>query len=165
MIIVSACLAGINCNYKGQSKPCEKVIKLVKEGKAIPVCPEILGGLSTPRKATGIYNGLGKDVLIRDAKVRAVDDGEDQTFYYIRGAEEFLKIAKSRNIKTAILRNKSPSCGCGMTWQLDNKFKNHLVNGDGVTTTLLKKNGIKVFSEEDLKDEKLYQKEIIEKED
>jgi len=138
MIIVSACLAGINCNYKGQSKPCEKVIELIKEGKAIPVCPETLGGLSIPRapakqKGNKVFTNHGKDV----------------TANFIRGAEEGLRIAKLADCKIAILKARSPSCD----------------SDKGVFARLLKRNGIKVFSEEDLEDEKLYQKEIIEKKD
>lgn len=150
MKIVSACLAGVSCRWNGKSSLNKKVKEMVENGEAMAACPEVLGGLPVPRKPAGICGGLGEDVLIGKAKVRTVGDGEDQTIYYIRGAEEFLKMAKSRNVETAILRNKSPSCGCGKTWQLDDKFKNHLVDGDGVATALLKRNGIRVISDEDL---------------
>jgi uncharacterized protein YbbK (DUF523 family) len=142
MIIVSACLAGINCNYKGQSKPCEKVIKLVKEGKAIPVCPEILGGLTTPRVAAEQKN----------SKV-FTKDGRDVTAEFLRGAEEGLKIAKLVDCKIAILKARSPSCGSGKIY--DGSFSGKLVDGDGIFTGLLKRNGIDVYSEEDLEDESL----------
>ena len=71
-----------------------------------------------------------------------------QTSKLIKGCKEVLRIVKSRNVKTAILKNESPSCGCGKTWRLDDNFVNHLVDGDGVLTVLLKKNGIKVYTEE-----------------
>ena len=145
MIIVSACLAGINCNYKGQSKPCEKVIKLVKEGKAIPVCPEILGGLSIPRPAAEQKNGK---IITKD--------GRDVTAKFLRGAEEGLKIAKLVNCKMAILKARSPSCGSNKIY--DGSFSGRLIDGDGIFADLLKKNGIEVFSEEDLEDERLYKK-------
>jgi len=151
MKVVSACLAGINCKWNGKSNINKKIKEMIEKGEAMAACPEVLGGLSTPRKPAGIYGGLGEDVLSGKAKVRASRDGEDMTSSFIRGAEEFLKLAQSKKIKTAILRNRSPSCGCGKTWQLDENFKNHLINGDGVTTALLKKNGIKVYTEENFK--------------
>jgi len=147
MKIVSACLAGVNCKWDGNNKLNKKIKKFVDRKEAIAACPEILGGLFTPRKPAGIYGGLGNDVWTGKAQVKTSREGEDQTEYYKRGALKFLELAKSKNIKIAILRDESPSCGCGKTWQLDDKFKNHLVKGDGVTAALLKKNGIKVFTE------------------
>ena len=70
---------------------------------------------------------------------------------FLNGAKEFLKLAQSKNIKIAFLRTPSPSCDCGKTWQLDEKFKNHVVDGDGVTAALLKLNGIRVYTEENFK--------------
>lgn len=148
MIIVSACLAGINCKWNGKNSVNKKIKEMIENGNALAVCPEVLGGLSIPRKSAGIYGGLGEDVINNKATVRTINLGEDQTDQFLKGAKEFLRIAQSKNIKIAILRNKSPSCGCGKTWQLDNKFNNHLVSGDGVTAALLKKNGIKVYTEE-----------------
>jgi uncharacterized protein YbbK (DUF523 family) len=150
MKIVSACLAGINCRWNGSNELNKKIKELVDKGEAIAACPEILGRLSTPRKPAGIYGGLGSDVWEGKAQVKTSEEGKDQTEYYKRGSLKFLELAKSKNIKIAILRNKSPSCGCGKTWQLDDKFKNNLVKGDGVLTALLKKNGIKVYTEKDL---------------
>ena len=137
MKIVSACLAWINCRWNGGGSPCQKIIALVKQGKAITVCPEQLGGLSTPRipaeqKGDNVFTKEGKDV----------------TKQFKKGAEKVLEIAKSLNIKEAILKQKSPSCGCGKIF--DGTFSGELIQGDGVTTALLKKNGIQVISEEDL---------------
>ena len=151
MKIVSACLAGIKCRWSGEDDVNEKIKEIVERGEAIAFCPEVLGGLLIPRISCGIYGGLGEDVLNKKATVRTINDGKDQTNQFLKGAEEFLKIAKSKNIKEAILRTPSPSCGCGKTWQLDNKFENHVVDGDGVTTALLKKNGIKVYTQENFK--------------
>ena len=137
MKIVSACLAGVNCRYKGDSKPNEKVIEMVNKGEAIPVCPEQLGGLPTPR----IPAEQQEDKVIRT-------DCIDVTQEFNQGAEETLRIAKMVNAKEAILKATSPSCGCGKVY--DGSFKGNLVEGDGVTTKLLKKNGIKVITEEDL---------------
>jgi uncharacterized protein YbbK (DUF523 family) len=138
MKIVSACLCGINCNYKGQSKPNQAVINMVKAGKAIPICPEILGGLSTPRTAA---EQRGDKVFTKN--------GVDVTAEFERGSEEGLKIAKLCNCKEGILKARSPSCGCGKIY--DGNFSEKLIDGDGVFTKLLKKNGIKVITEEDLK--------------
>ncbi len=151
MIIVSACLAGIKCRWNGENDVNEKIKEMVERGDAIAACSELLGGLTIPRKSAGIYDGLGEDVLNNKATVRTIDDGEDLTEHFLKGANEFLKIAKSKNIKEAVLRTPSPSCGCGKTWQLDDKFVNHVVDGDGVTAALLKKNGIKVYTEENFK--------------
>ncbi len=137
MKIVSSCLVGINCRYDGGSKPCQKVIDLVKEGKAIPVCPEQLGGLSTPRTPS---EQKGDKVFTKEDR--------DVTKEFQRGADEALKIAKLCNCKEAILKSKSPSCGCGEVY--DGTFTGNLIKGDGVFTKLLKENNIQVKTEEDL---------------
>ena len=147
MILVSMCLVGVNCNYKGESKPNEKVIQLLKNGKAIPICPEQLGGLTTPRSGARIIDGNGESVL--DNKSRVItDNGQDVTEQYIKGAYETLKLCKLLNIKVVILKEGSPSCGSKKTQ--GGKYKRETVEGLGVTAALLKRNGIKVYSEEDL---------------
>jgi uncharacterized protein YbbK (DUF523 family) len=137
MKIVSACLAGINCRWDGKSKPCKKVMKLVAEGKAIPVCPEQLGGLTTPRAQSEIKGG----------KVFTIN-GQDVTPQCTKGAKEALKIAKRSNCKEAILKSNSPSCGVGKVY--DGTFSGKLISGDGVFTKLLRKNGIKVKTEKEI---------------
>jgi len=137
MKIVSACLAGINCRYDGNSKPNEKVIELVKQGKAILVCPEQLAGLTTPRTPAEEKN---EKIITKD--------GKDLTKEFQKGAQEALKIVKLSNCKEAILKAKSPSCGCGKVY--DGSFTGKLISGDGVFTKLLKENNIKVITEEDL---------------
>ncbi len=137
MKIVSACLAGINCRYDGNTKPNEKVIELVKQGKAIPVCPEQLAGLTTPRTPAEE----------KDGKI-ITKDGKDLTKEFQKGAQEALKIAKLSNCKEAILKSKSPTCGCGKVY--DGSFSGNLIDRDGVFTRLLKENNIKVITEEDL---------------
>ncbi len=155
MILVSACLAGINCNYKGESRPNKKVIELVRSGKAIPICPEQLGGLSTPRSGARILTNNGNDVL--DGKSRLItDDGQDVTEQYLRGAYEVLKLVKEINISKAILKQGSPSCGNGKTQ--GGKDIRKLVLGDGVTVALLKKNGIEVYSEEEIENDDIWKK-------
>jgi uncharacterized protein YbbK (DUF523 family) len=138
MKIVSACLADAHCNYKGESKPNQRIIDLVKRGEAIPLCPEQLGGLPTPRVPAEIR---GDKVFNKN--------GEDVTEYFVRGAHEVLRIAVLYSCKEAILKSKSPSCGCGLIY--DGKFTGNLIRGDGVTTNLLRANGIKVYTEDDFK--------------
>ncbi|KPJ60121.1 MAG: hypothetical protein AMJ46_08220 [Latescibacteria bacterium DG_63] len=138
MIIVSACLAGLSCRYDGKSCPDEEVISLLEVHQAIPLCPEQLGGLSTPREPAEIQGGDGSDVLRGKAKV--LDrKGQDVTSCFVKGAFETLRIARAARVKEAILKAESPSCGCGRII-----LRGRLVSGDGVTTYLLKENGISV---------------------
>jgi uncharacterized protein YbbK (DUF523 family) len=147
MIIVSACLCGINCKYSGGNNINEKVVELLKSGKALPLCPEQLGGMSTPRPPHEISKGNGEDVLNGTAKV--IDKmGTDNSIAFIRGAEETLKAAFQCGAKIAILKSKSPSCGLGMIY--DGTFTGTLKEGNGVTCEILMRNGIKVFKEEDI---------------
>jgi uncharacterized protein YbbK (DUF523 family) len=144
--LCSACLLGVNCRYNGISKPNEKIIALSKKEILIPICPEQLGGQATPRLDAEITGGDGSAVLDKKAKV-IESNGNDVSSNFINGAEEVLKIAKLFNIKEAILKQRSPSCGSGKIY--DGTFSRKVIEGDGVTTALLKKNGIKVISEED----------------
>jgi uncharacterized protein YbbK (DUF523 family) len=138
MKLCSACLLGIKCRYDGKDKRNEKVIEISRHEKLIPVCPEQLGGLETPREASEIQTD-------RTVKTKS---GKDVTSNFIRGAEEVLKIAQKFGITEAILKQKSPSCGCGKVY--DGTFSGKIIEGDGITTALLKKNGIKIKTEEDL---------------
>jgi len=137
MKICSACLLGVNCRWDGKNKPNEKILELSKKEILIPVCPEQLGGLPTPREPS-------------EQKLEKVftKSGKDVTKNFIKGAEEVLRIAKLLNIKEAILKQKSPSCGSGQIY--DGTFSDNLIEGDGVTASLLKNNGIKVISEEEI---------------
>ncbi len=137
MKICSACLLGIKCRYDGKSKPNGKVIRLLKKETLVPVCPEQLGGLPTPREAS---EKKGEKIITRA--------GEDVTNKFIKGAEQVLKLAKVLEIEEAILKQKSPSCGCGKIY--DGTFSNRVIKGNGVTTIMLREAGIKVISEEDL---------------
>lgn len=139
MILVSACLAGIKCSWDGKDRLNKEVKALVDEGKAIPVCPEVLGGFSVPRERTEILNANGEDVLDRKAKV-ITETGEDVSVGFIKGAKAVLKIAKENNVQEAILKSKSPSCGCGRIY--DGSFSGRLIKGNGVTTALLQRYGI-----------------------
>jgi uncharacterized protein YbbK (DUF523 family) len=113
----------------------------------IPVCPEQLGGLGTPREPMRIVGGTGLDVL--NGKARVVNESSvDVTEKMLKGAEETLKIAKIFGAKRAIFKARSPSCGCGEI--RDGASPEKLIKGDGVTTALLKKNGILVMTEEEV---------------
>lgn len=150
MIIVSACLCGVNCKYSGGNNLSEDVLKLFREGKAIPVCPEQLGGLTTPRNVREICNSTGAEVL--DGKGKVVGpEGDEATEEFIKGAEETLKIAKECGAKVAILKQRSPSCGSGIIY--DGSFTGKKVSGNGVTAELLIRNGIKVYNEENFREE------------
>jgi len=135
--ICSACLLGIACRYDGKIKPNEKVINLAKKEILIPVYPEQLGGLSTPREGVELKG-----------KMAVTKSGKDVTKNFTKGAKQVLHIAKTLGIKHAILKQRSPSCGCGQIY--DGTFSGKIIKGDGITTALLKKDGIKIISEEDL---------------
>lgn len=136
-ILVSACLAGVNCKYDSGNNENSQIIELIKNGNAILVCPEQLGGLVTPRVAA---ERLENKVITKDNR--------DVTEEYRRGAEEVLKLTKKFNIKKAILKSRSPSCGKAKIY--DGTFSHTLTDGDGVTAELLKANGIEVITEEEL---------------
>lgn len=133
-ILVSACLLGIDCKYNGKNNKNEQVLQLLKGHDLIPVCPEIMGGLQTPRTPSEIQ----EDQVI-------TKDGRNVTKQYQKGAEETLKIAKLYNCKNAILKEKSPSCGCGKIY--DGTFTGTLIDGDGITARLLKEHGVKITGE------------------
>ena len=147
MKLCSACLLGIKCRYDGKIFSNKKVLSLSKKEILIPICPEQFGGQATPRPNAEIIGGDGYDILNNKAKV-IEPNGNDVTKYFIEGAQEVLKIAKLYDIKEAILKQRSPSCGSSQIY--DGTFSKKLINGNGVTTALLKNNGLKVISEEDL---------------
>lgn len=146
MIVVSACLVGVNCRYSGGSNDHQGVIDYLKDRQWVPVCPEQLGGLMTPRFPAEIESGEGEDVLKGMGKVKT-KDGEDVTKAFVKGAEETLKITKLVGAKEAILKEGSPSCGSCMIY--DGTFQHQRKSGSGVTTALLRKYGILVKSEVD----------------
>jgi uncharacterized protein YbbK (DUF523 family) len=148
MKLISACLLGMKCAWNGQDiYRSDKAIALLNSEKLLPVCPEQLGGLRTPRAPQEIQGGSGEDVLDGKCKVLNVE-GEDVTQKFITGAVETLKITRLFHIQEFIGKSRSPSCGCGQIY--DGTFSRQLIDGDGVTTALLKRNGIRVITEEDL---------------
>jgi uncharacterized protein YbbK (DUF523 family) len=135
MILVSACLVGLNCKYNGGNNYNEEIFNLVKEGKAIPVCPEQLGGLATPRAPS--------EIKIIDGKKRVINnEGIDVTKQFEKGAEEVLKLVKNLGITKAILQSRSPSCGLGKVYS--GSFDGELVDGNGILVDLLLENGVEV---------------------
>jgi len=139
MILVSACLAGIDCAWDGKNRAALEIRELVDKKLAIAICPEVLGGRAIPRTRTEIKDGSGDDVLNGKAKVYD-ESGRDVTDEFLKGAYAALEIAKKYHLKKAILKSKSPSCGIGKIY--DGSFEGDLVDGDGVTAALLKREGI-----------------------
>lgn len=140
--LVSACLAGIRCTYKGKDREIWWVRRMVRDGEAIPLCPEVLGGLTIPRLPAEIAGGTGEDVL--DGKARVLNiEGEDVTKAFVDGAMMVVRICEEIGISEAILAPESPSCGCTMIH--DGTFTNAMRSGMGVTAAALKRAGIEVF--------------------
>ena len=135
-IVVSSCLAGIKCRYDGTCKKNDYICSLVSEGKAIPMCPEVLGGLSIPREPAEIIN----DKVITKS-------GKDVTENYIKGSLEVLNYCKKKNIKKCILKEKSPACGLKV---YDGTFSGKLIDKKGITASLLIENGIEVISSDEV---------------
>jgi len=144
--LISACLCGVNCKYNGKNNLKLNFINLLKLGEIIPVCPEQLGGLPTPRTPAEIIGGSGQEVLAGKCRV-ITKEGSDVTDNFIRGAYETLKIAKAAQAEIAILKSRSPSCGIDYIY--DGSFNKKLRKADGVTAALLKENGIKLLDEDD----------------
>ena len=139
-ILVSACLAGVRCRYDGEANPSEPVLELVRQGRAIPFCPEVFGGLSVPRLPCELQIG------------RAIDaEGHDLTDAFRRGAEEGATLAQLAGCAEAVLKARSPSCGSGLIY--DGSFCGQLVPGDGVFAAMLKERGVAVRTEEDVETE------------
>ncbi len=136
-ILVSACLLGIGCRYDGKHKANGKVLGLREKYNLIPVCPEIFGGLPTPRIPS---ERVGDRVVMKD--------GRDVTDNYLRGAREALELCRIYNIKIAILKERSPSCGKGEIY--DGSFTSALTARDGVTAELLQENGVTVLGESEI---------------
>ena len=136
-ILVSACLLGLPCRYDGRSKPNEAVISLKEKYELIPFCPEIYGGLETPRIPS---ERVGDRVVMKN--------GRDVTENYKRGAEGALYLCKTLGIKRAVLKERSPSCGKGKIY--DGSFTNTLKDGDGVAAELLSTHWIEVFGESEI---------------
>ncbi len=142
MYLVSACLAGIRTRYDGTDCPDRRIQRLIAEGEAIPVCPEQLGGLPTPREPICLVQGDGEALIKGVARALGNESKKDYTLNLTRGAEEILNIARMLKVKGVFLKDGSPSCGYSYI-----KVGNDKISGVGVTTAILLKAGIKILSE------------------
>lgn len=138
-LLISACLLGINCRYDGTGKLLDDIQQLKEKHHLIPICPEILGGLPTPRTPSERL----------DSKV-VTKTGEDVTEEFLRGAQEVLKLARLFDCSYAVLKERSPSCGYGQIY--DGSFTGRLIPGNGVLADLLSSHGITILGESQIKD-------------
>jgi uncharacterized protein YbbK (DUF523 family) len=143
-VLLSACLAGVNCVYDGTNKLHPVFAGIYKKGDAVLFCPEALGGMKVPHSPSEISGGDGLDVIEGRGSVFS-KDGKEVTVYFVKGARKTLELAVKKGIKKAVMKSKSPSCGCGRIF--DGTFTKKLVSGYGVTAALLKQNGIVVVSD------------------
>ncbi len=145
-LLLSACLAGEAVRYDGDSKQQynDQLQALMAANRVVAFCPETAGGLPVPRDPAEIKGGDGKQVLDKQARVITVN-GYDVTGPFLDGAHRALEVCRQESITVAILTEKSPSCGSGLTY--DGSFSGSLTTGDGVTAALLKKHGIRVFNQ------------------
>ena len=137
-LVVSACLLGVACNHQGRASTSAAVVALGRERRLIPVCPEVAGGLPTPRPAAEIQ---------ASGRVRTAA-GDDVTDAYERGAAQAVKLAAASRAAGAVLKARSPSCGCHEVY--DGSFTGTRVPGQGVTARALREAGVPVWSEEDV---------------
>lgn len=145
-LAVSACLLGQPCRYDGKSKAHGPTCALAKERDVLPLCPECLGGLPTPRLPSEIVGGDGADVLAGKARVLA-KDGRDVTEAFLQGAYKALALCQQAGVQKAILKARSPSCGVGAIY--DGSFSGRQRAGAGVCAALLRQKGIALCTEED----------------
>jgi len=147
-ILVSRCLLGHRVRYDGgASGPFDQLQQWLDEGRIVPLCPEVAGGLPTPRAAAEIPGGQGGEVLDGQARV-ITTGGDDVSAEFLSGAYQALELVQKHGIRIAVLKANSPSCGNLLTY--DGSFSGVKVSGEGVTAALLKRNGVLVFSELEL---------------
>jgi len=139
MVLVSACLLGVRCNQLGEANTDEAVVALRRTHRVIPVCPETAGGLPTPRA----WAERQSDGTVRD------EDGNDVTEWYTRGSAHAVELAAATGAQRAVLKARSPSCGCHEIY--DGSFSRTRVRGEGVTAEALRRAGVEVVSEEDVR--------------
>jgi uncharacterized protein YbbK (DUF523 family) len=144
-ILVSRCLLGHRVRYDGGANgPFDQLQQWLDEGRVVPLCPEVAGGLPTPRAAAEIPGGQGGEVLDGQAAV-ITTEGEDVSAQFLSGAYQALELVQQHDIRIAVLKANSPSCGNLLTY--DGTFSGVKVTGEGVTAALLRRHGVRVFSE------------------
>ncbi|GLU45868.1 DUF523 domain-containing protein [Nocardiopsis ansamitocini] len=149
-ILVSACLMGQPVRYDGRAKPTDHVVfgRWRAEGRLVAFCPEIAGGLPVPRPPAEIEPGRDASaVLAGEAHIRT-PDGDDATRFFLAGAHAALRAARKHGVRLAVLKEGSPSCGLHEVY--DGTFTGARTPGEGVTTRLLRDNGIDVFTENEI---------------
>ncbi|WP_267201281.1 DUF523 domain-containing protein [Limosilactobacillus kribbianus] len=152
MILLSACLAGFNVRYDGGNARNDLAAQLVALGQAVTICPEVMGGMRTPREPAEIQDGNGGDVIVGRARV-VNRRGVDVTKQYLQGAQLALGIAQRYHVQAAFLKQKSPACGTQLIY--DGHFSGHKIAGIGVAAALLRQHGIQVFGDEELSRERV----------
>jgi uncharacterized protein YbbK (DUF523 family) len=159
-VLASACLLGEHVRYNGIVKDFDNHILTSwnRKGQVVAVCPEVAGGLPVPRPISEIFRGDGSQVLNGHKKVVNIN-GQDVTRYFLKGAQKALELAGSLGIRLAIFKEGSPSCGSSYIY--DGSFSRIKIPGKGVTTALLEKNGIRVFSEREIHEAENYLKKLI----
>ena len=146
-VVLSGCVAGIACTHAAEAKTQDWAVRLVAEGRAVVVCPEVAGGLPIPRPAAEIQGGDGADVVA--GRARVVDEhGRDVSEQFLRGAVKARDAARAAGSTMAILKARSPSCGAGQTY--DGTFSHTLRDGDGVTAAMLRADGLTVVTDEEI---------------
>jgi uncharacterized protein YbbK (DUF523 family) len=130
------------CRYDGRSCAVSRIEEWVKSGEAVPICPEVAGGLGVPRTPCEIRSANQRDRRV------VSKDGRDCTDAFVRGAQEALRLVRRYNIARAVLKSRSPSCGFGRIY--DGTFSGRLIDGSGVTAELLNQNGVEIFDENSL---------------
>lgn len=139
---VNSCLVGMNCTYAGKNNYVDILAKMYEEGDVVIACPEVLGGLSTPRDPAEIKS--------MNPLIIETIHGKDVTYEYLKGATKALQIFLDADVKVAVLKFRSPSCGCDGVY--DGTFTHTLVDGQGVFAHMLEEKGIKVFHENQMKE-------------
>lgn len=139
---VSQCLLGVNCTYSGKSHPLDILIEMDKRHSIIPVCPEVLGGLPIPRDPAEIQS-------LEPLKVETINQ-QDVTSEYILGAQKALDIFIKNDVQVALLKFRSPSCGCDGIY--DGSFQHQLIEGQGVFARMCQKCGIQLFHENQIEE-------------
>jgi uncharacterized protein YbbK (DUF523 family) len=149
-ILVSACLMGRKVRYDGRAKTSSAALLAGwrEEGRLVPFCPEVAGGLPVPRPASEIEGGLGGAAVLAGSARVLTSDGADVTAAFVAGARGALVVARANGIRMAVLKEGSPSCGALSVY--DGSFSGRRTPGQGVTTALLESEGIRVFGEDDL---------------
>ena len=150
--LISACLAGFNCKYNGKNNLNPKIRDLFDRGSSLAVCPEVMGGLLTPRPPAEIIGGDGAAVLRKKAKViNAI--GKDVTKECLRGSTAVVRLAKRYGVRKAILKSNSPCCGTDRIY--DGTFTCSLKPGKGILAAALIKSGVKVCSDKNVIEKKI----------